>query len=656
MRARGAQMTDIVVLVVAADDGVDAADHRGDQPRQGGARSRSSSRSTRSTSRAPTRTSIRNKLSEHGLVPEEWGGETIFVQRLGARPRRASTSCSRCSPAGRAARAQGQPEQAGQGARRRGAPRPRPRPDRDHPGRGRHAARSATWSSPASTSGKIRAMLDDKGQSRHRGRPVDAGRGAGPRRRARRRRDRSTSSTTRRRPRRWSSTGTTRAARRSWRARGRVSLENILDKIKAGEVKEVKIVLKADVQGSVEAVANALTKLSTETVGVNVISTGVGGITESDVNLAKASAAHRHRLQRPPRRQGAAAGRAGGRRHQALPDHLRRHRRREEGDGRHAGADHAREARWARRRCARSSPSRRRGRSPAASSPRARSRARRSCAWCATRSSSTRARSARCGGSRTTPREVAQGYECGLSIEGYGDLKEGDIIEAFEIEIRRAPTLENPARRRQALASEIRAVTVGDRARDAVPGREPLAQGEADGAAQGQGSGAQQVQRVDRRGVARTISWQRAVLGLSLVGSDRRFAESALDEVLRFIRGHAEVVERGEGAAVLRRRAGGPRLQALGGVSGCRSGWSGSPGEVRAIAGRGAGARRDQGSARARRRADHGDARARLGRSAPRVGAVHRARPRRGGARAWCARGSNTRAATSARPSRGGCG
>jgi translation initiation factor IF-2 len=58
-----------------------------------------------------------------------------------------------------------------------------------------------------------------------------------------------------------------------------------------GEVKEVRIVLKADVQGSVEAISNALRNLSTPTVGVNVISAGVGGITESDVTLAKASAA-----------------------------------------------------------------------------------------------------------------------------------------------------------------------------------------------------------------------------------------------------------------------------------------------------------------------------------------------------------------------------
>ena len=94
--------------------------------------------------------------------------------------------------------------------------------------------------------------------------------------------------------------------------------------------------------------------------------------------------------------------------------------------------------------------------------------------------------------------EVAQGYECGLSIEGYDDLKEGDVIEAFEVEIGGADARE-PGRRRQA----VLATTGRDGrycARHAFPGREPLAQGQADGAAPGEGSGAQQVQRVDRRG------------------------------------------------------------------------------------------------------------------------------------------------------------
>ena len=64
-----------------------------------------------------------------------------------------------------------------------------------------------------------------------------------------------------------------------------------MEKIKEAETKELKIVLKADVQGSSEAVKEALTKLTTEKVAVNVISAGVGGITESDVNLAKAGRA-----------------------------------------------------------------------------------------------------------------------------------------------------------------------------------------------------------------------------------------------------------------------------------------------------------------------------------------------------------------------------
>ena len=58
-----------------------------------------------------------------------------------------------------------------------------------------------------------------------------------------------------------------------------------------GAIKELKIVLKADVQGSAEALKAALIKLSTEKVKVNVIPAGVGGITESDVNLAKAGGA-----------------------------------------------------------------------------------------------------------------------------------------------------------------------------------------------------------------------------------------------------------------------------------------------------------------------------------------------------------------------------
>ncbi len=68
-------------------------------------------------------------------------------------------------------------------------------------------------------------------------------------------------------------------------------LENMFSKMEEGKVVTLKIVLKADVQGSVEAISDALNKLSTEEVRVEVISSGVGGITESDVHLALASGA-----------------------------------------------------------------------------------------------------------------------------------------------------------------------------------------------------------------------------------------------------------------------------------------------------------------------------------------------------------------------------
>ncbi len=69
----------------------------------------------------------------------------------------------------------------------------------------------------------------------------------------------------------------------------KVTLDNLFDKIKEGETKELAILIKADVQGSVEAVRDALAKLSNEEIRVNIIHTAVGGITESDVLLASAS-------------------------------------------------------------------------------------------------------------------------------------------------------------------------------------------------------------------------------------------------------------------------------------------------------------------------------------------------------------------------------
>jgi translation initiation factor IF-2 len=70
-----------------------------------------------------------------------------------------------------------------------------------------------------------------------------------------------------------------------------VSLDDLFAQIQAGKVKELRIILKADVQGSLEAITNTLGKLSTEVVKVNVLHRATGGITESDVGLASASEA-----------------------------------------------------------------------------------------------------------------------------------------------------------------------------------------------------------------------------------------------------------------------------------------------------------------------------------------------------------------------------
>ena len=71
----------------------------------------------------------------------------------------------------------------------------------------------------------------------------------------------------------------------------KAKLENMFANMEAGDVSELNVVLKADVQGSVEAISESLTKLSTSEVKVNIVGSGVGGITETDASLAAASSA-----------------------------------------------------------------------------------------------------------------------------------------------------------------------------------------------------------------------------------------------------------------------------------------------------------------------------------------------------------------------------
>ncbi len=288
MRARGAQMTDIVVLVVAADDGpmpqtIEAINHAKE------AKVPILVAVNKIDKPGANPDLIRNKLAEYQLVSEEWGGDTIFVNVSAKTKQGVDKLLEMLALQAEVLELKANPKRAAKG----------------------HVveARLDRSRGPISTllveegtlrigdlvvagemSGKIRAMLNDKGQNITEAPPstpvellgLDGVPDAGEifnvvtdekdaktlvehRREARKRKE---------------NTGP-----------ARVSLENILDKIKVGEVKEVKIVLKADVQGSAEAVASSLSNLSTPEVRVNVISSGVGGITESDVSLAKASSA-----------------------------------------------------------------------------------------------------------------------------------------------------------------------------------------------------------------------------------------------------------------------------------------------------------------------------------------------------------------------------
>jgi translation initiation factor IF-2 len=288
MRARGAQMTDIVVIVVAAEEGpmpqtIEAIKHaqaaevpivvainKVDKPGANPAM-------------------VRTRLMEYNLVAEELGGDTIFVEVSAKTKQGVDKLLEMLALQAEVLELKANPKKAARGSVVEA------RLDRARGAIATVLVKEGTLNIgdlvvAGEAYGKIRAMLGDKGQNITEAGPatpvellgLDGVPDAGEvfnvvtdeksakalvehRLEQRKRKESSTTA--------------------------RVSLENILDKIREGEVKEVRIVLKADVQGSVEAISNALRNLSTPTVGVNVISSGVGGITESDVQLAKASSA-----------------------------------------------------------------------------------------------------------------------------------------------------------------------------------------------------------------------------------------------------------------------------------------------------------------------------------------------------------------------------
>lgn len=92
-----------------------------------------------------------------------------------------------------------------------------------------------------------------------------------------------------------------------------VTLENLFETIADAEVKELNLIIKADVQGSIEALQDSLDKMDQSEVRINTIHSAVGAINETDVDPGRRLQRHHHRLWRPSRRQGPLRCRARGR-------------------------------------------------------------------------------------------------------------------------------------------------------------------------------------------------------------------------------------------------------------------------------------------------------------------------------------------------------
>ncbi len=286
MRARGAMVTDIAILMVAADDGI--------MPQTIESISHAKAANipivvavNKIDKENANPDKVMQQLTEHGLVPEDWGGETICCKISAKKNIGIDHLLEMVTLTAEMAELKANPNRAGQGTVIEA---------RLDKGRGPVATllvQNGTLKQgdiiiAGTAVGRVRTMLDYKG-----GRLTEAGPSvpveiAGL-----------SEAPTAGSP--FFAVSDERMARElveqrkaEERAKAaapvqKVSLENLFDQIQAGERKELALIVKADVQGSVEAVKASLEKLSNEEVNVRVIHGGVGAVNESDVMLASSS-------------------------------------------------------------------------------------------------------------------------------------------------------------------------------------------------------------------------------------------------------------------------------------------------------------------------------------------------------------------------------
>lgn len=285
MRARGAQVTDIAILVVAADDGimpqtVEAINHA----KAAGVSIIVAINKMDKETANPDR--IKQALTEYELVPEEWGGDVICVPVSALKHENIDTLLEMVLLQAEMAELKANPDRMAMGTVIEA---------RLDKGRGpvatilvQNGTLHASDVIIAGTSvGHVRAMTDDKGRkvtSAGPSMPVEIiGLSEVP-----------TAGETFRAvenekmARELAQQRKENAKEEMFKANSKVSLDELFNQINSG-IKELNVIVKADVQGSVEAVKSSLEKLSNDEVKVKVIHGGVGGITESDIMLAQAS-------------------------------------------------------------------------------------------------------------------------------------------------------------------------------------------------------------------------------------------------------------------------------------------------------------------------------------------------------------------------------
>jgi translation initiation factor IF-2 len=287
MRARGASVTDIAVLVVAADDAVmpqtvEAIDHA----RAAGVPIIVAINKIDKPEANIERTM--QQLAEHGLMPEEWGGDTITVKISAKQGTGIDELLEMILLV-----AEMQDLKAEVSANRVVGSVIEAKVDR---GRGpvatvliqRGTLKLGTPIVAGETYGKVKAMFDDKGERITKAGPATPvevlGLSAAPQAG-----DKLESAKDEREARAIAERRAQEARQRRISESSKITLEDLYKHIKEGTVKKLRVVLKADVQGSEEAVRQSLEKIEHEEVQVDIIHSGVGNITESDILLASAS-------------------------------------------------------------------------------------------------------------------------------------------------------------------------------------------------------------------------------------------------------------------------------------------------------------------------------------------------------------------------------